>query len=159
MADRVVGISEYVVSTESSDTLITYSLGSCVALVLHDPVAGIAGLLHAMMPSSKGNPEKAASSPAMYADTGAQQLLQELFEAGANRANLTAKVIGAASQFDETGLFRIGERNHAVVRKVLWKNGIFIAAEDVGGAVSRSVYVRVADGQTLVKTQDGTREL
>lgn len=157
--ERVVGISEFAVSSHPGETLVTYSLGSCVGLALHDPVAGVAGLLHAMMPLSKANEPKAAENPAMYTDTGAQMLLQAMFDAGATRANLVAKVVGAASQLDEGQLFRIGERNYAVARKVLWKNGVLIAAEDVGGGVSRTVYLRVADGRTLVKSEGVSREI
>lgn len=155
----MVGISEYAISADPADTLVTYSLGSCVGLVLHDPVAGLAGMLHSMMPLSKANGEKAAQVPAMYTDTGAQALIQALFNRGATRDNLVAKVFGAASQIDESGLFRIGERNHAVVRKVLWKNGILIAAEEVGGSVSRTVYLEVGTGRTLVRAEGAVREI
>jgi len=157
--ERVVGISEYVVSADPEITLVTYSLGSCIGLALHDPVAGVSGLLHSMMPLSKDNPTKAADNPAMYTDTGAQALLQSMFNAGATRENLIAKVTGAASQVDEGQLFRIGERNYAVVRRVLWKNGILIAAEDVGGSTSRTVYLTVAGGRTSVRSDGALREL
>lgn len=152
--DRIVGISERVVSADPGEVLITYSLGSCVGLVLYDPVVGVAGMLHAMMPASKSNPEKAAQNPAMYTDTGAAALLGDMFAAGATRANLVAKVVGAASQVDASQMFRIGERNYAVLRKVLWKNEILIAAEDVGGATSRTVYIEVGTGRTTVR-RDG----
>lgn len=152
-------ISDYAVSADPAETLVTYSLGSCLGLALHDPVAGVAGLLHAMMPLSSANKDKAAENPAMYVDTGAQALLQKLFDQGASRANLTAKVAGAASQLDADGLFRIGERNYAVVRKVLWKNGILIAAEDVGGSVSRTLYLDVETGRTLIKSEGTVRDL
>lgn len=155
----MVGISESAISSDPGDTLVTYSLGSCVGLLLHDPVAQVAGLLHAMLPLSSANAEKAATRPAMYTDSGAQALLQGLFDAGATRSNLVAKVVGAASQVDESQLFRIGERNYAVVRKVLWKNGILIAAEDVGGSCSRTVYLHVKDGLTVVRSEGMTREL
>jgi chemotaxis protein CheD len=157
--DRVVGISEYVVSASPGEVLVTYSLGSCVGLVLHDPVAGVGGLLHAMMPASKSNPEKAAQNPSMYTDTGATALIGDMFAAGATRANLVAKVVGAASQVDTSQMFRIGERNYAVVRKVLWKNEILIASEDVGGAVSRTVYLEVSTGRTSVRSDGVVREI
>lgn len=157
--ERVVGISEYAVSSDSEETLITYSLGSCVGLVLHDPIAGVGGMLHAMMPASKTNPDKAAQCPAMYADTGAQLLLSEMFERGATRANLVAKVIGAGSHVDQANLFRIGERNYTVVRKVLWKNGILITSEDTGGCSSRTVTLEIATGATIVKCDGSAREI
>ena len=157
--DRVVGISEYVVSSDPDDILVTYSLGSCVGLTLYDPIAGVAGLLHALMPASKANPEKAAVTPAMYTDTGAQALIQTMFDLGATRPNLIAKVAGAASRIENETLFRIGERNYAVLRKVLWKNEILIAAEDVGGTASRTVYIEVGTGRTIIKSDSVSREL
>jgi chemotaxis protein CheD len=159
VVERLVGISEYVVSANPDETLTTYSLGSCLGLALYDPVVGIGGMLHAMMPASSANAEKANSSPAMYVDTGAIAMLQELFDAGATRANIVAKVAGAASQLDHDRLFRIGERNHTVLRKVLWKNGILIAAEDVGGNVSRTMFMDVETGRTRVKSGGVIRDL
>ncbi len=159
MSDIIVGISEYAVSSDPSERLVTYSLGSCVGLALHDPIVGVAGLLHAMMPTAKADPVKAAATPAMYVDAGATTLLQELFDRGATRANLVAKVVGAASQLDPANLFRIGERNHLVVRRVLWKNGVLIAGEDVGGTISRSVFLDVGTGRTTVKSSGEFKEV
>lgn len=157
--ERVVGISEFAVSSDPADVLVTHSLGSCVGLVLHDPVACVGGMLHSMMPMSSSNPTKAGEAPAMYTDTGAALLLQRLFDMGATKANLTAKVVGAASHLDQNGIFRIGEKNYAVVRKVLWKNGILIAAEDVGGANSRTVYFEVGTGRVFIRSEQVLKEL
>lgn len=157
--EHVVGISEYKVSEQPDDTIITYSLGSCVALVLHDPVAGVGGMLHAMMPTAKSNPERASETPGMYTDAGASALLQAMFDRGATRATLVAKVVGAATHVDNDQLFRIGERNYAVLRKVLWKNGVLIAAEDVGGSISRTVYLDVSTGTTRVRSNGSINEL
>jgi len=157
--ERIVGISEFAVSDDVAETLVTFSLGSCVGLALHDPVAGVAGLLHAMMPASKANPVKAAETPAMYADTGTAALLQAMFDRGATRANLVAKVAGASTTVDAENLFRIGERNHLVVRKMLWKNEILIDAEDVGGRISRTLYLHVATGRTTIRSEGELREL
>lgn len=159
MVEVVVGISEYAVSTDPEDTLVTYALGSCVGLAMHDREAGVAGMLHSMMPVSRSNAEKAVEVPGMYVDTGAVALLKAMFERGATRANLVAKVAGAASTVDEDRLFRIGDRNYLVLRKVLWKNGILIASEDVGGRESRTVYLAVGTGQTLVRSNGSVREL
>jgi chemotaxis protein CheD len=157
--DRVVGISELYATADRSDMLVTYSLGSCIGLSLHDPVAGVGGLLHAMMPVSTADPAKAASHPAMYTDTGVSALLQAVFDLGATRRNIVAKVAGAASHMDGAGLFRIGERNYMVLRKVLWKNEILIAAEVVGGSASRTMYLDMASGRTLVRSNGSLDEL
>jgi len=157
--DIVIGISDLHYTKDPSAILVTYSLGSCIGLTLYDAHAGVGGMLHAMMPLSTADPVKAASKPAMYTDTGVTYLLQAMFDRGATRRNLVAKVAGAASSLDGTGLFRIGERNFMVVRKILWKNDILIAGEDVGGNTARTLVLEMATGRTLVKSNGGTKEL
>jgi chemotaxis protein CheD len=148
---RVVGISEMIVTNERGVTLVTYSLGSCIALAVHDPVAVVGGLIHCMLPFSKIDPDKASQKPSMFVDTGVPALLQAVFNLGATRKNLVAKVAGAARMIETGDPFNIGERNYTVLRKVLWKNNILLAGEVVGGVVSRSVYLDMNSGQTVVR--------
>jgi chemotaxis protein CheD len=156
---RVVGISEMLVSGSPEDVLVTYSLGSCLALSLFDPEAGLGGLVHCMLPLSRMDAARAVAQPEMFVDTGIAALLQAMFDAGASRRSVIAKAAGAAAQMDAEGLFRIGERNHVVMRKVLWKNGILLAAEDVGGTDSRTVLLDVATGRTSVRKNGVVIEL
>jgi len=147
-----VDISDMEVSKRSDDILVTYSLGSCVALSLYDPVVGIGGLIHCMLPLSKIDPVKARANPCMFTDTGVQALLQAVFDMGAKRENLVTKVAGGARLLDSNNLFRIGERNYTVLRKVLWKNNILITSEDVRGTISRTVYLYMDTGKTTIKS-------
>lgn len=157
--ERIIGISELAVSSSAEDVFITYSLGSCVGLTLYDPDRQVGGMLHAMMPVSSMDPARAERHPAMFTDTGVATLLQALFDMGASRKRLVAKVAGAAVQMDQNGLFRIGERNQMVLRRVLWKNDILLAGEDVGGGVSRTLLLEMATGRTLVKCNGSLRDL
>ncbi len=150
-ATNIVGISKMAVSTEPMDVLVTYSIGSCIGLTLYDPVACAGGLIHCMLPLSRIDPLKARENPCMFTDTGIQALLQALFDRGARRRNLVAKVAGGSRILDEKGLFNIGEKNYYVVRKVLWKNDILIAAEDIGGTAKRTVSLYMATGETTVR--------
>jgi len=154
-----VGISEMQVSTTAEDVLVTYSLGSCVGLALYDPVACIGGLIHCMLPLSKIDPAKAAAKPCMFTDTGVPALLQAMFNLGASKKHLVAKVAGAAALMDEKGMFKIGERNFTVLRKILWKNDILIAAEETGGTIARTLYLYMDTGRTVIKSQGQEREL
>lgn len=147
-----VGIGDMKISYSQHEILITYSLGSCIGLTLYDPVAKVGGLVHTMLPLSKQDPEKAKKNPYMYTDTGVQGLIQELFNIGATRRNLVAKVAGGAKLLDEKGLFRIGERNYTVLRKVLWKNDILINAEDVGESKSRTMILYMDNGRTTIRS-------
>ena len=102
---HVIGISEMKISNTRDDVLITYSLGSCIGLTLYDPVAQIGGLIHSMLPLSRIDPEKSKVKPLMFTDTGVAALLQAMFDLGADRKNLIAKVVGAASIMDDKGIF------------------------------------------------------
>jgi chemotaxis protein CheD len=146
-----VDISDMKVSTSASDVLVTYSLGSCIGLSLYDPVVGVGGLIHCMLPLSKIDPVKAKAKPHMFVDTGVTAMLKALFELGATRENLIAKVAGAGSPLGKEEVFRIGQRNYTILRKVLWKNNILIDKEDIGGPVARSVYLYMETGLTTVK--------
>ena len=141
------------------DVLVTYSLGSCVGLALFDPVAGVGGMIHCMLPLSKIDPDKARLKPYMFVDTGVAAMLGEMYAMGAQRQNLIAKVAGAGSPLGREETFRIGQRNYTILRKFLWKNNILIDAEDVGGAKARTLYLYMNDGRTTVKSEGKEVEL
>ncbi|MBP9105423.1 MAG: chemotaxis protein CheD [Gemmatimonadaceae bacterium] len=155
MADRVIGIADMAVSASSADRLVTYALGSCLGVCVHDPVAGVAGLLHVMLPSSDIDPQKAQRKPYMFVDTGVPELFRAAYRAGAQKERLIVKVIGGAStgDGDQPDAFQVGKRNVLTLKKLLWKNGVILRAEDVGGQrLSRTVFLQVSSGEVLVKT-------
>lgn len=152
MKSKVVGISDMKVSNAADEILITYSLGSCLGLVIYDPVAKVAGMLHSMLPLSKIDPQKAKNAPYMFVDTGVPLLFKAAFSLGAEKNRIVVKAIGCSSLMDEKGFFKIGERNFTVLRKILWKNNILIDKQDIGGTSSRTVKISVATGGVMVKS-------
>src|SRR5580692_6617224 len=70
MKEITVGLADCRISNDPASVLVTHALGSCVAVAIHDPVAGVAGLLHLMLPESALDPAKAAVRPYQFADTG-----------------------------------------------------------------------------------------
>jgi chemotaxis protein CheD len=147
----VVGIGDYQVSTDPRATLVTYALGSCIALLIHDPVNRIGGLLHYMLPESALNLERARSHPAVFGDTGIPLLIEALLRKGAERSRLTIRAAGGAQVMDDKGVFNIGKRNQLVFKKVLWKAGLMVHGEEIGGTVPRTVRMDVASGQTFLR--------
>jgi len=150
MKTVVVGISDMKISNNINEILITYSLGSCLGLVIHDPSAHIAGILHCMLPLSKIDLQKAQTTPCMFVDTGVPLLFKESYRLGAEKSRIRVIAIGCSSLLDEKGFFRIGERNYAILRKLLWKNNILIEKQDIGGTESRTVSIEVATGKIIV---------
>jgi len=134
----------------NGDILVTHALGSCLGLMVFDPVSKIGGLLHAMLPLSSINPEKARANPAMFVDTGVPLLFTTLYEMGAAKQRLVVKAAGCGNPMGRNEIFKIGERNYTVLKKLLWKNNILLKAEDVGGTASRTIHFEVQTGVVLL---------
>ncbi len=148
----IVHVSDAKFSNDPADILVTYSLGSCIGVCLYDQATNIGGMLHYQLPNSTIDTDKAKEKPFMFADTGMKILVQKMLSAGANRKRMQVKIAGGASM--KTGLkgFDIGKRNHLAIRKILWKNGMFIDAEDVGGSSPRNMYMNIANGFVTVRS-------
>lgn len=155
----VVGVSDMKISSSQSAVLVTHSLGSCLGVAAHDPVAGVGGLLHFQLPLSAKNPMRAQQNPFMFADTGFTAMFEELVSMGASKKNLTFKIAGGACVADKNGLFNIGQRNYVVLKKLFWKNQLFIAAEDVGGDFWRNMKFDINTGRVWIKCPTGEYEL
>ena len=145
-----VGVGDCKVSGAAGSVLATYALGSCIALAIHDPVSGVGGLLHFLLPESSVNPEKAGQNPFMFADTGIPLLFHAAYRLGAEKRRLVVWAVGGAQVLDENGVFNIGKRNHQAMRKILWKAGVMLHGEEVGGTASRTVKLEVATGRVWV---------
>ena len=151
MIPLVVGVGDCKVSNDREGVLVTYALGSCLAVMIHDPLARVGGLLHFMLPESGLNRAKAQQNPFMFADTGIPLLFQTAYQLGAEKHRLIVSVAGGAQMLDEQGVFNIGKRNYLAMRKIFWKAGVMMRAENVGGLASRTVRMEVASGRVLVR--------
>jgi len=155
-----VPIAEWRVSADPAEELITYALGSCLGIAVHDPVACVGGLLHVMLPTSSVNPEKAAARPGMFVDTGVPLLFKDCYAMGAVKARMIATVAGGASQAGvDADHFQIGRRNMLMLRKLLWKNGVLLQAEDVEGSDSRTMSLDVGTGAVRLRINGQERDL
>ena len=94
------------------------------------------GLLHYQLPDSKMSPERAAEKPFMFADTGLKALVRKLEALGAKKRRLHVKIAGGAAMSNGPKGFDIGKRNCLAIRKLLWKYGVFLDAEEVGGVLT-----------------------
>ena len=155
MADLIVGISDLKVSNNPGDILVTFALGSCIAVAIYDPLAKVGGLLHYMLPDSNLDLNKAQAQPGMFADTGVPLLFKSCYRLGAEKKRIIVKVAGGASILDDTNFFRIGQKNITALRKIFWKNNVMIEAEDTGSNYNRTVRLDLSNGKFLIKSSMG----
>ena len=150
MKQLTVGINDCVVSCDPEITLMTYALGSCIAVLIHDPVAHIAGLLHFMLPEAGDDTEKAQVKPYMFATTGIPMLFRRAYRLGAVKQRLTVCAVGGAHVLNADSTFDIGKRNRLALRNILSGAGVMLSDEEVGGRNPRSVRIQVRTGVVTV---------
>jgi len=159
MDQIVVGMADCGISIVPGQVLITYALGSCIGLAAHDPKAGVGGLLHFMLPDSSIDSARGRENPFMFADTGIALLFDALARRGANKRRLVVHAAGGAQIMDEANVFEIGKRNYLATRKILWKAGILLQGEAVGGVNSRTMRLEVGSGRVWLQESGTRREM
>ncbi|HEU20384.1 MAG TPA: chemotaxis protein CheD [Deltaproteobacteria bacterium] len=155
MSQIVVGVSDFKISKNVQDMIVTYALGSCIAVVVYDPRAKVGGMLHFMLAESSIDKKKAMDNPAMFADTGIPLLFKSCYQMGAEKKRMIVKVAGGASILDDANFFRIGQKNITAVRKIFWKNNVLITSEDTGQNFNRTVELHMTDGRVIVRNAGG----
>ena len=135
------------------DVLVTYGLGSCVAIILYDPVKRVGGMAHIMLPSR--SLARREDVPGKTPQSAVPRLLEQLTALGANSRRITGRLVGGASLFaslSPPGTIQMGERNVVASREALNQNGIPLVGELVGGESGRSVWFHVQDGSVIVRS-------
>ena len=158
MSNLVVGVSDCQWSTRSDQDLVTHALGSCIALVIFDPESKVGGMLHYMLPESDLNRSRAQQTPFMFADSGIPHLFRRAYELGADKRRLIVRAAGGAQVMADQEMFNIGKRNHLALRKILWKAGVMVYAEAIGGNVCRTVRLEMKSGRLLVREAAGPEQ-
>ncbi|SHH10305.1 chemotaxis protein CheD [Halobaculum gomorrense] len=154
---RKVALSDAAVAADGA-VLVTSGLGSCLGIALHDPTAGVGGLLHAMLPAAEGRP----GAPEKFVVDGIDATVAAMADAGADPDGLRAKIAGAAKmiEFNAGGSDgSVGDRNVAAAEAALRDRGIPVVDTDTGGDRGRSLrfdtatgclHVSYAGGDTIV---------
>lgn len=155
----VVGVGDMAVSNNISTVLSTYALGSCIGVIAYDPGVKCGGILHLMLPEASVSPQKAATQPAMFADTGLPLFFKALIGLKAERSRLRLFVAGGASVIAGQDPFRIGERNTRITMDFIAANALRVVQTDTGGSFNRTVHLELGTGNTTLVTPHGKSQL
>lgn len=156
----VIGIGDFAVSNRPGDVIVTHALGSCIAVCIFDPRAGVAGMLHFLLPEASINPERARQQPGVFADTGIPLLFEAAYQYGLNKKRAVVTLVGGAEMTQQTGSsFGTGRRNALAAKNVLWRAGVFVSGQEIGGSDARTLYLSVADGRIEVHNGQTYKEL
>lgn len=157
-----VGMADLKVVHGKSEILKTTGLGSCVGVILFDPVNRVSGMAHIMLPNS-AIARDGKVNIAKYADTAIPDMIEQMVPFGTNKGRLIAKLAGGAQMFAFGGTsdtMRIGPRNVETCKEILSKLGIPILAEDTGANYGRTIEFHCATGMLHIRSvQQGVKEI
>ncbi len=121
--------------TDDPDVYLTTILGSCVAACLSDPVAGVGGMNHFLLP---GDDREGGERDAMSLGVHAMELLVNgLLQHGARRERLQAKLFGGARMLQ--GLTDVGRYNADFAERFVKRERIALTGGSLRGERGRRV--------------------
>jgi chemotaxis protein CheD len=143
---------EYYVTVENE--AITTVLGSCISACVRDPVFGVGGMNHFMLPQSGGRAtdswnDSLVSASARYGNVAMEHLITDIQKFGGVRENLEVKITGGGKVL--AIMSDVGRRNIQFVREYIRTEGLRLLAEDVGDVYPRKVLYDPRTGRVQVK--------
>lgn len=144
MTDIHVGIGDYKIVANTSDTLRTF-LGSCIGICFYSPEKKVGCILHIMLPKAPENVDTVKK--AKYADTGIDIVLRKLKDLhDLTPASLKVSIFGGASVLDNVTQ-EIGLNNANSVKTILKSKGLRIINQKVGGDKGYKIHLDLATGK------------
>jgi chemotaxis protein CheD len=116
---------------------ISTLLGSCVAVCLYDPMLGMGGMNHFLLPTM-GKGRESDDDVVLAGDFAMEVLVNAMLDKGAIKTRLVAKAFGGGNV---VGPLRvdIGDRNAQFAKEWLEREGIPLLTSDFGGPWARKV--------------------
>jgi putative nucleotidyltransferase with HDIG domain len=146
-----VAAGSYRVDTRKPMILEAY-LGTCVGVALYDPVAGVGGLMHLLLPEP-ATPNTGFQTE-KYASTGFPPFVQALYDQGATAENLKACIAGGAlvgpvndSDFE----LDIGGRTTERVMQLIKAERIQVDKLETGGFFTCRLELNLKTGNFLIE--------
>lgn len=145
---------EYFV-TGDSEVMVTTILGSCVAACIRDPLAGVGGINHFLLPGTTTR-TKAVEAERLGVHL-MELLVNGLLKAGARRDRLEAKLFGGARTVRSHN--DIGKHNAEFAERFLRDEGIAFVGGSMGGLQGRRIQYWPVSGRARQSLLAGTVEI
>lgn len=131
--------------TNKEDEVAATVLGSCISACIRDPIAGVGGMNHFLLPSGDHTQNSESMRFGAYA---MEQLINEILKRGGRRERLEVKIFGGGNVIESSAM--VGTRNARFAKDYLQMEEIAVASEDVGGTWPRKVRYFPVSGRAMV---------
>ncbi|MDC7125662.1 MAG: hypothetical protein PQJ46_08840 [Spirochaetales bacterium] len=136
----------------SDDIVIDTVLGSCVSVVIYDPVLKMGGMNHFMLAETKlENNSQSRFGSERYGMFAMDALIGNVIKYGAKRERLKAKVFGGSRVLNVINTMNVGEDNIKYAEDYLQAEKIPIVKRDTGGTRARRIYFCVQNFRVFVR--------
>ena len=128
-------------------------MGSCISACIRDPVTGVGGMNHFMLPADAGGNGKWAGSDALttrYGVAAMESLINDLMKLGSNKHSLEIKLFGGGKIL-AMDMMNVGERNIEFALQFVQIEGLAVAAQDLGGPHPRKVIYFPSTGKVKIR--------
>ncbi|WP_342361713.1 chemoreceptor glutamine deamidase CheD [Terrarubrum flagellatum] len=139
---------EYHVTSMPEEVLVTI-LGSCVSACIRDPVRGIGGMNHFMLPQGATGSWGDEQNSTRFGNFAMEKLINELLKMGCSRSSLEIKVFGGGNVIESSS--QVGTKNAEFVLRYLKAEGLNCAAQDLEGRFPRRIQYHPLTGRVVRK--------
>jgi chemotaxis protein CheD len=134
----------------SRNPMIVYTvLGSCISACIRDPVAGVGGMNHFMLPEPREKAHDSWGESTRYGSYAMESLINEILKQGGLKRRLEVKLFGAGKIYD--GQMDVGARNSEWVLNYVKAEGLSVVGRDLGDVYPRKIYYFTESGRVLMK--------
>lgn len=151
---------EHHVTTDGKNTLLVTILGSCVAACIRDPLTGVGGMNHFMLPESETGNWGTVSATMRYGNFAMETLINEILRTGCPRERLEVKLFGGANV--TPGKVLVGDMNGRFALNYLKYEGLTPKSYDLGGQTARRIHFYPDTGKVdrlLLRRQEDVKYL
>ncbi len=138
------------VQASATGARLRTTLGSCIAVCLHDREARVGGMNHFLLPHDRTG----SRGPSSFGVHAMEMLINAMMKLGGERHRFVAKVFGASEQFGSGSQHHVAKKNADFVLRFLAEEGIPVVAQKLGGRAALSVVFETAEGRAFVRTFD-----
>ena len=134
----------------SPEPMIVYTvLGSCISACIRDPIVGVGGMNHFMLPEPKETAHDSWGESTRYGSYAMESLINEILKRGGLKSRLEIKLFGAGKIYE--GNIDVGANNAKWVIGYLKSEGLAAIKTDLGDVFPRKVYYFTDSGRVLMK--------
>ena len=137
---------DWYVATKPGEMLATI-LGSCVSACIRDPIIGVGGMNHFLLPGDENDSQ--LSDSARYGVFAMESLINGILKAGGQKHRFEVKVFGGGNVINNSA--RIGSKNAKFIRDFLRKEGFRITSEDLEGEHPRRLHYYPDTGRVMMR--------